>query len=245
MHYVAEAAYLEAGADGENDVAIVVDVEAFLHIAALAFIDGDAAAEGHNELFLYFIALAGDDGDAGIFFEALNYIANGAGCYKVGEHGVECCGEAELEGGNEEDDDVETENDLGYGEAAALEGVEGEDLDAIYGAAAAHGKANADAEEEAAEDGDKELIGSDDGVGDDGEADAEADDACQHFEGKGAIDMKAAGNDKGNIEQEDDEGDIEVIELVNEEGYPHDAAIEKVVGYEEAFECKCADEGAQ
>ena len=36
-----------------------------------------------------------------------------------------------------------------------------------------------------------------------------------------------------------------MIELVNEEGYPHDAAIEKVVGYEEAFECKCADKGAQ
>lgn len=200
MHYVAEAAHFEAGADGENDVAIVVDIETVFHVAALAFIYGDAATEGHNELFLYFIALAGDDGDAGVFFEAFYYVANGAGGYKVGEHGVEGCGEAELEGGDEEDDDVETENDLGYGEAAALEGVEGEDLDAIYGAAAAHGKANADAEEEAAEDGDEELIGSDDGVGDDGEADAEADDACQHFEGKGAIDMKAAGDDEGDIQ---------------------------------------------
>src|SRR5690606_5570582 len=158
----------------------------------------------------------------------------------ISQDGVQRGGQPQLDGRDEENNDIDAQDNFADGEAAPPEGIEREDFNPIERTATAHGEAYAQPHQHPTEYRDEQFIGSNRWVGHIQQADAEQNDAAQGFPGEWLVYLICPHDNQRQVSQHDDVGDVEAIYFVDKQrdtGYP---AIKEVVGYQKTFQGKAA-----
>jgi len=244
VHQVLQLPQLEPGNDGENDIAVLMDLELTGQITPFAFIDGNAPAQFVDQAVFDDIAFAGNDRDTGIGFDPFHDIVDRLGGGEIGQHGIEGDRDTEAKGRQAENDDIQREDDLADSKAAAPPGVERQHFNPIHGAARAHGEADTDAQEEAAKNGDQQFVRSDYGIGDEQQTEAEQDDADQGFHREPFAQRIHAHDDQRQVGDENDQGQVEAVYFMDQQGDARDPAVEEVVWHQEALQGKTGENDA-
>ena len=247
--------YEGAFVDAEDGFLEFVDFEArddgvenlfFLaRVAAFAVEEGDAASQSLGEGNIDFVRFVRDDHDGVGFVKPLHDDVDHLGDDEVGDERVHRLVPAEEQAGARQDEEVDEHDDLTDGEYGFLVEDDGDDLRAVERAARTNDESDAEADDDAAEDGGEEEILRDGRERREvGRPKREQEDGSHGDDGEGFADLLVADVEEREIEEDEKDAQRLLCDGMSHDGEADDTAVDDVVRDEEDFESDGRDDGA-
>ena len=229
----------EARDDGVENLFLLARVTAF------AVEESDTASQSLGEGDIDFVRFVRDDHDGVGFVESLDDDVDHLGDDKVGDERVHRLVPAKEEAGARQDEEVDEHDDFADGEYGFLVEDDRDDFRAVERAARANDESDAEADDDAAEDGGEEEILCD---GRErykvGRPKREQEDGGHGGDGECFADLLVTDVEEREVEKNEEDAQRLFCDGMSHDGEADDAAVDDVVRNEEELKADGRDDGA-